>query len=657
MRVKDKLIKLASGLLIISIISPAIFLSASQKALAQPGSTAAVSVPVADIPAETSSWLTQILHVTNTSSTVTDTGLHIKDFAEFLLKETLKRIAKAVLAKITQATINWINSDFHGSPLFIENPESFFKDIAKSEIRNLVDMIGYDTFRFPFGKDTALNVIESYRRQLADNAAYTLSKVINDPDLLIKYRNDFSYGGWNGFLINTQYPQNNYLGFQNIIQQNLASRLQGTLVAPAQKIQNLLQQGMGFLSPQTCPSNPNYNNGVNEFQKPRFKSEKFTLPDGVDPDSAEAIDAIKSWQARDAAARAAWSDPKGPNVCPGGLVSTTPGSVAADQIMTAMSSSYRQNEYAAALGNSLSAIFDALINHFMNKGLTALSNVVSPPPKEDNWSYNGQTLGGSVVVPPSAPNDLIIPQNVSVLITETTRTNISGGTAPFKIKTVPDPKIATAQISFSGSSNPALEIKGIAQGQTFLLVEDSSKPVKTVSVQIAVNAVGALVVNPANISLSVNNSMNANISGGIKPYFMQSGPDENKAVVAFLDTSLVFIGVSSGTTRVILRDSSVPPKTKTVPITITGIAELDIPQNISIIPGETSDITISGGRAPYFLERESEPTVATATIIDSKLSIKGVGRGQTVVIVKDSSTPEKYTSMQILVGEAPAKTN
>src|SRR3989344_5805518 len=314
MTAKNKIAKLISTFLIVSILSPAILFSAPKQAMAQPGATAAFSVPVADIPQETAGWLSQALHVITSGSTVTNTTLHIKDFAQFLLQQILMRVAKATLARITQATINWINSDFHGSPLFLENPESFFRDIAKSEVRNLVDMIGYDSFRFPFGRQTALNVINSYKSQLYINAQYTLSKVINDPRLLVRYRNDFNYGGWNGFLINTQYPQNNYLGFQGIIQQNLASRLEGTLQAPAQKVQSLLQQGMGFLSPQTCPSNPAYNNGVNEFLKPSFKPEKFVLPDGVDEDSVEAMNEIEDWRARNEEAEFEWVDPEGPNV-------------------------------------------------------------------------------------------------------------------------------------------------------------------------------------------------------------------------------------------------------------------------------------------------------------------------------------------------------
>ena len=202
---ENKTTKIISTLLIVSIILPSIMLSVPKQVTA----AVSVGVPVADIPAETYGLLSKISHYIATPSTVTNTGISIKNLAQKILERILMTIAKAVLAKITQATINWINSDFHGSPLFLENPESFFRDIAKSEVRRLVDMIGYDTFRFPFGRQTALNVISSYKRQLSDNAQYSLSRVINDPDLLVRYRNDFNYGGWNRFLINTRYAQSN----------------------------------------------------------------------------------------------------------------------------------------------------------------------------------------------------------------------------------------------------------------------------------------------------------------------------------------------------------------------------------------------------------------------------------------------------------------
>jgi hypothetical protein len=188
--------------------------------------------------------------------------------------------------------------------------------------------------------------------------------------------------------------------------EELARRVQGTAQTAAQTVQTTLQQGMGFLSPKTCPSNPDYNNGVNEFQRPNYKpTEAFDPPSlgagyfnpqtgatTFDTEKQAAYDAyVKDWNQRDRMNRAMWEDE---NTCPGGLVNTTPGYVVANQITTAMVSQFRQSELGAALGSSLSSIFDALLNKFIGDGLKSLASEKNTKPVTDEWSYDGLTLGG-----------------------------------------------------------------------------------------------------------------------------------------------------------------------------------------------------------------------------------------------------------------------
>ncbi|MFA5932114.1 MAG: hypothetical protein WC793_01925 [Candidatus Paceibacterota bacterium] len=390
---KNKIKKFISALLIISIIAPSILFSNPQKAQA-------VIVPVVEIPSAPAIWLTKAFTWITSVSTVTNTSLSIKQWSEVLIKQALMAVARSFLKKITQSTVNWINSGFHGSPLFVENSSSFFNDIAKSEVRSLVGVFGYDNLKYPFGKDFSLNIINSYKRTLADNAAFSLSNALRDPIALNNYQN-FNYSGWSGFLVNTQYPQNNYVGFQILATNELAARLQGTSQNNAQKITSTLQQGNGFLSPQTCPSNPDYNNGTNEFQKPSFDEAAFIsnyrplMPTPVDilnPTENERIDAEQWDVVFKAKLRLAKGEWEGKNTCPGGLVNTTPGSVVSNQIMTSLTSGQRQTELAAAMGNSLSAIFDALLNKFISSGLNSLSSTTNQSNTPDTWSYGGQTL-------------------------------------------------------------------------------------------------------------------------------------------------------------------------------------------------------------------------------------------------------------------------
>ena len=640
---KNKTIqKLISFLLIFGILAPSVFLSFGIKQ-----TEAVAGVPVADYAGNT--FLSSTL-----GETITDVGFTIKNWAVYIGKQLLMMAAKQLLAKMTQATINWINSDFHGSPLFLENPSSFFNDIAKSELKTLVNMFGYDSVLYPFGKQFALNAINSYQRKLQDNTQYTLSKVLNDPGLLSNYRNNFNYGGWNGFLINTQYPQNNYLGFQMLATDELARRIQGTAQNAAQKVQSLLQQGMGFLSPQTCLSNESYNNGTNEFLKPSFQ---YNVPypkptgEGTNDFAPSAADqaALNKWSADKDAAQAQWAKT---NTCPGGLVNTTPGSVAANQIMDALGSPLRSVELDAALGNSISAILDALINHFFNKGLNALSEAVSPQPSVDNWSYDGNTLNGNASTYTAEALD--IPQNVSVKVGQTTSTVISGGTSSYSIQTQSSASkaVAIATIDVSGSAGNKLTVTGIAPGTTSIIVKDSSTPAQTVTVTITVNAIGALAIIPANISTdtSTSNQVIAAITNGTEPYFIQISPNEEVAIAILSGTNLIVTGTNPGSTYIEIKDSSPTPKTVRANITIIDPIPLTVSQqSVLTYAGQTTHITISGGKEPYTIAGLVDPKVATAEIEGNILTIIGKGPGETSAVFRDSSLYPKTLTVTVAI--------
>ena len=377
-------------LIILVFLSGTFFFSNPKQAQAQ----WVVSAPAAEAILGTTSANTG----SGTASTITDTGISIKNLAKEVLKEVAKGLARKALAELTKSTINWINSGFHGKPLFVENPKSFFNEIAKSEIKDFIDVIGYNNLRFPFGRDYALNVIDSYKRQIDNNLEYSLSRVISDETVLKGYQTDFSYGGWNGFLLTTQYPQNNPIGFRMLASEQLGSKLQGTFQNTAEKAQNTLDRGMGFLSPQTCPSNPKYNNIGNAFIKPAF-DEKAYLAKNPAPKvedinlkitKAEYDEAKAKWIADYNIEKKKWDEKNG---CPGGLVDTTPGSVVAASLNKALGGTQDLTLGGVNYGNSLSAIFDALINHYMDKGLNKLATKINPEQPEDEWSYLGQTLG------------------------------------------------------------------------------------------------------------------------------------------------------------------------------------------------------------------------------------------------------------------------
>ena len=330
--------KLISALLIILIIVPAVLLSRPKQAYAV--------APVQDVGAL--AILRNIFLGTTGASTAINTGNTVKNTLIAIAKQAIMVIEQRLLQEMTKSMVNWINSGFHGSPLFLTNSDSFFHDIAKTEIKNIVSDFGYDPNKFPFGQQFALNIINSYKRTADQDASYSLSAFMSQTDAN-NFRNNFNAGGWNGFLINTQYPQNNYLGFNMMATDKLAHSLAGTTQTAAQKVQTTLQQGMGFLSPTTCPKNINasYDNGINEFDPPVFQpTVSSDLTSQIDQcygpvGSVSAPRAVSScitavnasYQKELATEKAAFNAKSScinPNTGQSGLVATTPGSVAAN---------------------------------------------------------------------------------------------------------------------------------------------------------------------------------------------------------------------------------------------------------------------------------------------------------------------------------------
>lgn len=414
--------KFISALLIIVLLAPVLLFSNTKRAAAQVESASACAAAVAAGAAEgeatgaaagaagaigsVPSNSTAANKIAGKIAGITkgEQNFKYKECVKEILRDLLKVVAKRFLAKMTESTVNWINSGFHGKPLFLENPGSFFKDIAKSEIRNMVSMIGYNGSSYPFGKSFLINAINSYKSTFAQNAQYSFSKVTNDPVLLDNLRTDFSTGGWDAFLVNSQFPQNNYVGAQLQYSDYLSRQLAGTTSGPAEKIKDMLEQGQGFLSPKTCTTNSSYNNLKNEFQQPTFKcmlseETKRECETPLFPENGPESDGViqACYEQACAQQKITWEKT---NSCPAkpdgssGFVTTTPGSVVANQIMSSMTSGQRQGELSAAMGNSLSAIFDALLNQLFQKGLNSLSSTINGSNNNnDNFDYYGNTLG------------------------------------------------------------------------------------------------------------------------------------------------------------------------------------------------------------------------------------------------------------------------
>jgi hypothetical protein len=150
-----------------------------------------------------------------------------------------------VIERIAASTVNWINSGFKGSPAFVTDPDSYFKNIGNQ-------VAGQVIYNHPDLKWMCADFSAKVRIALTKNYIQpfgpyqcTLSGVVSNFD---NFMNDFYQGGWDGFIEVSQRSQNNPLGLYNQQQNQLNVTLGSSL---GQKREEL-NWGSGFLSYKSC---------------------------------------------------------------------------------------------------------------------------------------------------------------------------------------------------------------------------------------------------------------------------------------------------------------------------------------------------------------------------------------------------------------------
>lgn len=397
----QKIKKIIASLLVAAVLAPSFL------ALTTPKKAEAQVVTVDPVQSKLG-IIGNAFQFLNTTADVTSASLGVWGKAREILRMTLQIVAKRLLAEMTKSTVNWINSGFYGKPLFLENPDSFFKDVTQTQLKAMINFTGLDPQRYPFAKGYWLRTINRYKQTLTYNMESSLSQVTTDP---AGYRRNFRIGGFQGLLDIVEDPNENALGFNITADSTVAEGI----FREVNKITTALDQGQGFLSPQICLTNGNARNPYNqqdfdpdsipynppyenwEIKQAWDDEESGGFPDPSFSTMSQAKDAYDRQRGTQVDQARAANDAA--NACPGGWKNTTPGYVAASQIVDALGTPRKDAEMSRAFGMSLASVFDALLNQFLNKGLTQLSNRINPGPQQDNWSYFGVRLDDSTTTP------------------------------------------------------------------------------------------------------------------------------------------------------------------------------------------------------------------------------------------------------------------
>ena len=306
---------------------------------------------------------------------------------ENCLKKISRTIVKQMLDKITQDTINWINSGFKGEPLYVKDPNSLFRSIADTEVYNFATLVGFGQGNYPFGRDFALSLIGTYKNKFQQNAQFSLNRYVSTGNYKDFYTN-FNYGGWEAWLGAVANPANNPIGFNIIASEEIAKRTQDNTNSyfgrnDKSKINELrasISQSNGFLDMKKC---------VESAGGPSLPYVAATQSTGGTVFSDDDWYAIANDPNQSDGARMVAKS----HICTK-YETTTPGTVVSEQLTSALGNPLKSLDLNADFSDSLSAIFDALLNQLASQGLNALSNAMTPSQNGVGGGYGNQS-GGS----------------------------------------------------------------------------------------------------------------------------------------------------------------------------------------------------------------------------------------------------------------------
>jgi hypothetical protein len=290
-------------------------------------------------------------------------------------------LSRVALHKLTESTLNWINSGFQGEPTYIKNPGNFFKSIADEQLGVFTSGIAFNP-NAPFGRDIAQKIVNTVSGQLDLYAQQSRNDLLNDSPLWNNSTYEAKFqaiqddltiiGGWDNYIkVNT-------LGWANpadaeIRAINIAGSTQNAANAykdPVKQTEEELRQSGGFLGLKKC-------NTPSDYEAPETDT-SFTLAQAQaqaqnDPNDSDTR-AAQQWLKKHTCT---W------------WATQTPGQAISQQMNINLGTSVRQLELANELNESLSAVFDALMKQLFNKGIASLSGESS-----SNGGSSVQQFGG-----------------------------------------------------------------------------------------------------------------------------------------------------------------------------------------------------------------------------------------------------------------------
>ncbi|MFA5832041.1 MAG: hypothetical protein WDA22_01060 [Bacteroidota bacterium] len=161
------------------------------------------------------------------------------------------------------------------------------------------------------------------------------------------------------------------------------------------------------------------------------------------------------------------------------------------------------------------------------------------------------------------------------------------------------------------------------------------------------------------VFVAQNYSTSVKVTGGKGTYRVKSITDSSIVQLFLYPTNpgtasfAMYVniqGMKLGTTKIVIQDSA---KTAEVEIGITVVTFAASPSNVKVKVNRTSYVSILGGKKPYVIELNANPSIAAVTFDNYFMTVRGVAEGTTSVTIRDDSNPTNKVTVPIEVIAEP----
>ena len=158
-------------------------------------------------------------------------------------------LINTIIDYIGKATVAWINGGFQGNPVFVENPEQFFSDIADIQAGQFLNELSNGFLCSPIKNIVRVNLANSYNNRISPYGTRSQCSFSAISGNIEQFTSGQSFS-WNDWISYTQNPSNNPFGATYQARVELDRRIAKSVGTQSK----LLEWGRGFLSftdPQT----------------------------------------------------------------------------------------------------------------------------------------------------------------------------------------------------------------------------------------------------------------------------------------------------------------------------------------------------------------------------------------------------------------------